>query len=365
MNKRGICLLNACKKHPDCRNLEWRRGFTIVELLVVIVVIGILATITISTFGGVTQRATIASLQSDLSNASKQLKLFVAEYGTYPATIDCTQPNSTTNTCVRFSADTVSNYSVDNIYNPQNFCIHSMKGGQAYRIKDNTNSTSGDCLDYGLVMRLDAGYVSSYLGSGTAWNDLSGNSSNATMYNGVAYSADGGGSMAFDGVNDYVGIPYASQFNIRNSITLSIWMKRTSVFSQLQDNFYLGRPPAWYFYDAYNSGNIHGDIFIDGVRRAQLETAVPFDGKWYQVIYTYNSSTKVARIYKNGVQSNTTTLSALSNYLIDSSAANFANMGNNTLGRTVNLNDARVYNRELSAGEVSWMYESLKAKYGL
>ena len=51
------------------------KGFTIVELLVVIVVIGILAAITIISYTGISQRATIASLQSDLSAASNLLKL--------------------------------------------------------------------------------------------------------------------------------------------------------------------------------------------------------------------------------------------------------------------------------------------------
>ena len=52
------------------------KGFTIVELLVVIVVIAILAAITIVAYTGISQKAITASLQLDLSNASKQLKLF-------------------------------------------------------------------------------------------------------------------------------------------------------------------------------------------------------------------------------------------------------------------------------------------------
>jgi uncharacterized protein (TIGR02145 family)/prepilin-type N-terminal cleavage/methylation domain-containing protein len=59
-------------------------GFTIVELLVVIVVIGILATITIVTYTGISQKAVVASLQSDLSSAARQFKLYNVEYGSYP-----------------------------------------------------------------------------------------------------------------------------------------------------------------------------------------------------------------------------------------------------------------------------------------
>jgi prepilin-type N-terminal cleavage/methylation domain-containing protein len=50
-------------------------GFTIVELLIVIVVIGILAAITIVAYNGIQQRARTSTLQSDLSNAASQMHL--------------------------------------------------------------------------------------------------------------------------------------------------------------------------------------------------------------------------------------------------------------------------------------------------
>jgi prepilin-type N-terminal cleavage/methylation domain-containing protein len=51
------------------------KGFTIVELLIVIVVIGILSAITIVAFNGVQQRAVEAVLKSDLVGAAKQLEI--------------------------------------------------------------------------------------------------------------------------------------------------------------------------------------------------------------------------------------------------------------------------------------------------
>jgi prepilin-type N-terminal cleavage/methylation domain-containing protein len=62
-----------------------QNGFTIVELLIVIVVIGILASITVVSFNGVQQRAGAAVLQSDLRTGSTQLELIFADEAAYPA----------------------------------------------------------------------------------------------------------------------------------------------------------------------------------------------------------------------------------------------------------------------------------------
>jgi type II secretion system protein G len=61
-------------------------GFTIVELLVVIVVIAILAAITIVAFNGVQNRANDAAIQSDLNTFAKKVELFKVDNGDYPST---------------------------------------------------------------------------------------------------------------------------------------------------------------------------------------------------------------------------------------------------------------------------------------
>jgi prepilin-type N-terminal cleavage/methylation domain-containing protein len=82
-------------------------GFTIVELLVVIVIIGILAAITIVSYTGITQRATVSSLQSDLTSASQQLKLYNQLYSSYPTTMNgsnCpTAPTADNTYCLKAS----------------------------------------------------------------------------------------------------------------------------------------------------------------------------------------------------------------------------------------------------------------------
>lgn len=62
------------------------KGFTIVELLIVIVVIGILAAITLVAFGGVQDRARDAQARNDINTVSKLVEQYAAINGAYPST---------------------------------------------------------------------------------------------------------------------------------------------------------------------------------------------------------------------------------------------------------------------------------------
>jgi len=63
------------------------RGFTIVELLIVVVVIAILAAITIVSYNGITKRASEAAVKTDAAQASKAIAIDYINNGTYPTSI--------------------------------------------------------------------------------------------------------------------------------------------------------------------------------------------------------------------------------------------------------------------------------------
>ncbi|HZJ34552.1 MAG TPA: prepilin-type N-terminal cleavage/methylation domain-containing protein [Candidatus Angelobacter sp.] len=59
-------------------------GFTIIELLVAIVIIGVLATIIFVSYTGVQKKAAVNTLKYDLKNASTRLEVDVSRNGSYP-----------------------------------------------------------------------------------------------------------------------------------------------------------------------------------------------------------------------------------------------------------------------------------------
>lgn len=85
-------------------------GFTIVELLIVIVVIAILAAISIVAYNGIQQRARDTARKSDLASLAKALQFHAVDNGTYistgcgngwlPSDPDGAGPNKSFNACL-------------------------------------------------------------------------------------------------------------------------------------------------------------------------------------------------------------------------------------------------------------------------
>ena len=72
-----------------------QRGFTIVELLIVIVVIAILAAITVVAFNGIQNRSKNAKTVSAVTAWSKAIKLYNADTGSWPTVHSCLGSSTT------------------------------------------------------------------------------------------------------------------------------------------------------------------------------------------------------------------------------------------------------------------------------
>jgi len=138
---------------------NWR-GFTIVELLIVIVVIAILAAITIVAYNGIQARANDSSIQSDISNLIKKIKLYEAEFGTFPPS-GYRSGDSTIFPAIGTFKPTKSAYSqdVDNLF----YCEGSKPGiGRTWAVA--AQSKTGKVFYY----RSEEGSVK-VVSSGDAW----------------------------------------------------------------------------------------------------------------------------------------------------------------------------------------------------
>ena len=110
-------------------------GFTIVELLIVIVVIGILAAITIVAYNGVQDRAKAVSASSAASQIAKSVKKYQTENGTYPSSlgdIGVSNGNGTT-------------YSYVTVPATKSFCVAAQSGAAVYSVQNNSSPLMGGC----------------------------------------------------------------------------------------------------------------------------------------------------------------------------------------------------------------------------
>ena len=144
----------------------------------------------------------------------------------------------------------------------------------------------------GLVLYLDAGNDSSYLGSGTNWFDLSGNGNNGTLVNGVGFSAEEGGSLIFDGSDDFIETTYTPG-NI-SSQTISCWINK----SNLQYSLILAKSTLYYGLEIYPT-----IIYVNITNEQYGQVSYDTNG-WQNIVFTYDGNqtgnSNRLKIYFNG-----------------------------------------------------------------
>lgn len=111
-----------------------QKGFTIVELLIVIVVIGILAAIVIVAFNGIQDRARATQVTSVVNQYNKALAAYLADKGTYPAdTTACIGDNYPSDQCWNGPSGTVvENSTFNNALRPYMNNINPMPSPDLY-----------------------------------------------------------------------------------------------------------------------------------------------------------------------------------------------------------------------------------------
>jgi hypothetical protein len=249
---------------------------------------------------------------------------------------------------------------------------------ELYNSGNGKQITKTPIVQTGLVLNLDASRKSSYVGSGTTWNDISGNGYSGTLTNGPSFAqlssnTDISGLFIFDGVNDYVtNIGDLSTFSfIQNTgvYTISAWVKPNSLNTEM---YYLGNndgttaKKGFYLGNTGTSNSLVLEISNGSIGAHTLNHVISnfytSAADWVNIVCVGNGVNN--KVYKNGVLFNTSNFSTFST----------GNTSNTlSIGRVNSANlwywngfvsSVNIYNKSLSDSEVLQNYNATKSRFG-
>jgi hypothetical protein len=196
--------------------------------------------------------------------------------------------------------------------------------------------------------------------------DLSGNNNTGTLVNGPTYSSANGGSIVFDGVDDYVIATRPSSIVAGGQITISLWAKwittgtTTSTIQMLLDNNHSGAPQGFVIQDRPDLGKSLTFSVIPNQNGA-VSTFIVGDGSWHHITGTNDGST--SKLYIDGVfNSKATESGGIISVYPNITLGLWQNGGRYLNG---NISTTQIYNRALSAAEVSQNFNALRPRYGI
>lgn len=230
-----------------------------------------------------------------------------------------------------------------------------------------TMNTTGDgsvtitCLsNSGLVLHLDAGNTNSYSGSGTTWNDLSGNGSNVTLNN-TTYSSANGGYLVFNNTTSYA--DFTANIGSTNVVTVEMWVKTNS----LANGMYFGFNKYDAFVNDRSIGFNTGSSDQYGITSSKVNE-LGILGAWRHLVFVmYAGSITNNKIYVNGEsQSLTQILTSFSatNSNFNSGAGRISSWLYDLNWRmNLNISSFKIYNRELSQQEITNNFNASRTKF--
>ena len=211
----------------------------------------------------------------------------------------------------------------------------------------------------GLNLWLDAGNVLSYSGTGTTWTDLSGNGRDGTLTSGPTYSATDGGSIVFDGTNDYV---QCSGTLTVTAATFVAWIKRNGNQAQYDGilfsrgtnttgmNFYSSNQLGYHWNDSSATYNWNSGLTIPNLTWCMIAVSVT------------NTTATTYLCQSSGITTATNTVSHGSSVLNDIKIAQ-DDAGSRFFNGNIAI--AQMYNIALSAEQVSQNFQADRARFGV
>ena len=234
----------------------------------------------------------------------------------------------------------------------------------------------------GLTLNLDAGNSSSYSGTGTAWNDLSGNGYTATMTSSNPTFVSNGAASYFNlsNNNKYIynhdtsvqGFTFATNTGIpqTNGFTIEFMYYISSYnFGNGQNPIFLNTGTGdGYRFGILNDGSLYfmlGDG--SGTDNATVGNGSVTVGAWYHIVGVFDRTNALGGgvniyAYSNGISKGSTGISPRSGMSLAAPNISYDGCCSAFDGR---LNTLRVYNRALNSTEVTQNYNAIKTRFGL
>ena len=217
-------------------------------------------------------------------------------------------------------------------------------------------SYSPQIVHDGLILCTDAKNIKSYPGSGTTWTNLAG-STDLTL-NGATFDSTYP-AINLDGSNDDITC---------SSITCgTIWTQQCFFRPSNQESGGYGYFNI--FWNAISEGGSAGGgtkkLYIhngsaQGVSNTQFETDT-----WYHITWVFNTTDSVIKVYVNGTLDKTTTITGTFNTNIYKTFSGLGYYQTNSHRLNGKLANFIIYNRELTASEVSQNFNALRGRFGI
>jgi hypothetical protein len=188
--------------------------------------------------------------------------------------------------------------------------------------------------------------------------DLTRNGNNGELINGPIYNSANGGSLVFDGVDDYIntGNSVSSNFSSQ-AVTILSYGKITGVVSK---NTLISFNGIYSFFMPGNRLTTTYQLYWDSVSGWKNGSKTSWNnGEWYH--FGWSISANTLKFYVNGVLDSTTTISTTFSPS-GQTRIGLAGAGEYAYGNIGNLS---IYNVALSDAEIFKTFQSTKKKYGL
>lgn len=224
----------------------------------------------------------------------------------------------------------------------------------------------GKIVTDGLVLYLDAANPKSYVSGSTTWNDLSKRRNSGTLTNGPTFNSDNGGSIVFDGVDDYLDLGDKDDFT-QQSFTFDLFFKPQS-FNRVIINKYL---PSGYEYNfGFFNNSLYGWVGNNPYsgRTAPIQTYTSLN-IWGHYVWSVNAASNyLTKLYFNGVQIDNADFSdgIVTNIPNTTSPLTIGTDGYGLFGPIYgSAGYVRMYNRALSAQEILQNFNATKGRFNL